>query len=193
LPDITYNAMAYPFITSVVAFVYQGQSGAIQTAYANVFASLIKQQRLGQTAQTADWLFAPGSIAWIKGENILTSSDQSAMRSLKAPGTAYDDPVIGKDPQPARMSDYQNIADDNGGVHINAGIPSKAFYELAIRVGSEQAGEIWREALSALNPNSDFNALAEATYQAAGKLHGAGSDEQKAVGTAWDIVGITVP
>lgn len=46
---------------------------------------------------------------------------------MKAPGTAYDDPVLGKDPQPAHMQAYVNTTDDNGGVHINSGIPNRAL------------------------------------------------------------------
>ena len=47
---------------------------------------------------------------------------------MKAPGTAYDDDVLGKDPQPATMDDYVRTGRDNGGVHINSGIPNHAFY-----------------------------------------------------------------
>ena len=51
-----------------------------------------------------------------------------ALRSMKAPGTAYDDPVLGKDPQPAHMRNFVHTNQDNGGVHINSGIPNRAFY-----------------------------------------------------------------
>ena len=47
---------------------------------------------------------------------------------MKEPGTAYDDPTIGKDPQPSNMKDYVKTSADNGGVHLNSGIPNKAFY-----------------------------------------------------------------
>ena len=47
---------------------------------------------------------------------------------MKEPGSAYDDPVIGKDPQPGHMNDYVKTTSDNGGVHINSGIPNRAFY-----------------------------------------------------------------
>ena len=51
-----------------------------------------------------------------------------ALRSMKAPGTAYDDPLIGKDPQPDHMNKYVKTTNDNGGVHTNSGIPNKAFW-----------------------------------------------------------------
>ena len=42
-----------------------------------------------------------------------------AVRSMKAPGTAYDDKLLGKDPQPAHMRDFKRMRVDNGGVHVN--------------------------------------------------------------------------
>ena len=54
---------------------------------------------------------------------------------MSAPGTAYDDPSLGKDPQVAHMDDYLETADDNGGVHTNSGIPNKAFHLAATGIG----------------------------------------------------------
>jgi hypothetical protein len=193
LPDITYNQIALPFIQAVVKLPFTDQPGAILNSYADIFSELIEQQKLGQTAETGDWLIAPGAIAWMLGEDVPSSANQSALRSLKAPGTAYDDPVVGKDPQPAHMKDYVSTTSDNGGVHINSGIPNKAFYETAIRIGSEEAGQIWYEALNRLKPTSEFNDLAIATYDAAGSVYGEKSQEQRVVQTAWDSVGIPIP
>jgi Zn-dependent metalloprotease len=90
------------------------------------------------------------------------------------------------------MDDYVQTTDDNGGVHINSGIPNKAFYETAIRLGTDVAGEIWVEALYELQPDSDFQALADATYAVAETLYDADSAEQNAVKDAWASVGIMV-
>ncbi len=115
---------------------------------------------------------------------------------MKAPGTAYDDPVLGKDPQPANMSDYNHTTSDNGGVHINSGIPNKAFYLAAIEIGGnawEKAGQIWYITLRDLiQPTTDFQGAANLTHQAAGTLYGDNSLEQQAVDHAWAGVGITV-
>ncbi len=194
LPDVTYHEIAYPFIANQVNFLYQGQSGALLQSYSDILTSLIKQKRLGQTAETADWTIAPGAIAWLQGEDIPSSKDRSPLRSLKAPGTAYqDNPILGNDQQLATMDDYVQLPlwQDNGGVHINSGIPNKAFYEIAIRIGSEQAGQIWYEALSNLSPTSNFQQAAEATYQVAGELYGNDSEKRKAVKAAWGVVGIS--
>jgi len=118
------------------------------------------------------------------------------IRSMKAPGTAYDDPVLGKDPQPAHMKDYVNTISDNGGVHINSGIPNHAFYITAVELGGyawEKAGQIWYVTLKdKLGANSKFQDCADQTYQTAGELFGSGSIEQQAVQKGWLEVGITV-
>src|SRR5206468_2328174 len=118
-----------------------------------------------------------------------------ALRSLKAPGTAYDDPVLGKDPQPAHMLGYVRTFDDQGGVHINSGIPNHAFYLLATALGGrawERAGAIWYETLRdpRLRSASGFGSFARRTLAAAERLFGAGSAEGRAVERSWRAVGI---
>ena len=115
---------------------------------------------------------------------------------MKAPGTAYDDPVLGKDPQPAHMKDYVTTVEDNGGVHINSGIPNHAFYVTAVEIGGyawEKAGRIWYKTLTEkLTSQSNFQNAADLTYAVAGELYGTDSLEQKAVKTGWAEVGITI-
>ena len=98
---------------------YFQQSGALNESFSDVFGSLVKQYHLQQSAVDADWIIGEGLFtANVAGKGI---------RSMKAPGTAYNDPVLGKDPQPDHMKDYVNTSSDNGGVHINSGIPNYAF------------------------------------------------------------------
>ena len=104
---------------------------------------------------------------------------------MKAPGTAYDDPVLGKDPQPAHMNDYVQTADDNGGVHINSGIPNHAFYlarhdARRVRVGEGRA-DLVRRAGEAAAADSDFQAAAGAMRTAASCGSVTRSVEQQAV------------
>ena len=113
---------------------------------------------------------------------------------MKAPGTAYDDPRLGKDPQPAHMKDFFKGSADNGGVHINSGIPNHAFYLVASMLGGnawERAGRIWYDTLTnMIGPNTNFKQAANATIRSAGNLFGTGSKEQKAVSSAWKAVGV---
>jgi Zn-dependent metalloprotease len=166
--------------------VYSNQPGALNESFSDVMGILVKQRVLGQTADKANWLI---------GEKLFTSKVNGvALRSMKDPGTAYNDPVIGKDPQPAHMKNYVKTYNDNGGVHINSGIPNRAFYLAAVKIGGnawEKAGKIWYIALrDVIRPNSQFKDAARATVQVAGNLFNAGSAEQKAVKAAWVGVGI---
>jgi len=166
---------------------YQGQSGALNESLSDVFGALVEQNLKGQSASEASWLI---------GEGLFTEQVEGiALRSMKAPGTAYNDDVLGKDPQPDSMAGYVETDDDNGGVHLNSGIPNRAFYLVAEAVGGnawETPGRIWYETLtgSALSPQSDFATFAAATADAAARLYGNGSPAHDAVLLAWQTVGV---
>jgi Zn-dependent metalloprotease len=163
---------------------YSKQPGALNESMSDVFGSLVKQYKLGQSADDADWLIGEGALVPELGR---------ALRSMKEPGTAFDG-----DNQPATMDDYQDLPDDgdprhdNGGVHINSGIPNHAFYLAATSIGGnawEAAGHIWYAALTKkLEHDSDFAAAARATIEAAGEDYS--STEQDAVEKAWKDVGV---
>ena len=111
---------------------------------------------------------------------------------MKEPGTAYDDPTLGKDPQVGSMDQYVDTADDNGGVHTNSGIPNRAFYLAATAMGGnawEGAGKVWYAALtSGMAAGTDFAAFAAATVEAATAVS---PEAAEAVTTAWTTVGVT--
>ncbi|MCQ4081995.1 M4 family metallopeptidase [Streptomyces sp. RB6PN25] len=166
---------------------YEGQSGALNESVSDVFGSLIKQYALRESAQDADWLIGKGLLE--------PGVHGVALRSMQAPGTAYDDPRLGKDPQPAHMDQYVRTSDDNGGVHINSGIPNHAFYLLATALGGyawERAGRIWYDALTGgqLRSAADFATFAGVTVAAAQARFGDG-EEKQAVLAAWSGVGVT--
>ncbi|HKJ39350.1 MAG TPA: M4 family metallopeptidase, partial [Anaerolineales bacterium] len=167
--------------------VYSKQPGALNESMSDVFGSLVKQRTLNQTASEADWIIGVGLLT----ENV----NGVGIRTMKEPGTAYDDPVLGKDPQPGHMKDYVNTISDNGGVHINSGIPNHAFYFTAMELGGyawEKAGQIWYVTLrDKLSANSSFQDCANLTYIAAAELYGEGSIEQMAVKKGWAEVGLT--
>jgi len=184
--DVIAHELSHGVIQHEANLVYQDQSGALNESLSDVFGSLVKQFSRGQTAEEADWLIGAGLfMPGIKARGI---------RSMKAPGTAYDDPILGKDPQPGHMREYVAMADDNGGVHINSGIPNRAFYELAVRLKGkawEKAGRIWYRALTEkLRRESNFRSAVNATMNAAADLFGVNSLEQRAVREAWSEVGL---
>jgi Zn-dependent metalloprotease len=184
--DIIGHELAHGITQYEAALVYKGQPGALNESFSDVFGSLIKQYKLKQTADQADWLV---------GEGLLTSNvNGKAIRSMKEPGTAFDDKVLGKDPQPGHMDQMYTGTADNGGVHINSGIPNRAFYLAATAIGGyawEKAGRIWYLALTErLRQSSDFKAAANATISIATELYGINSNEYKAVQSAWKTVGV---
>ncbi len=165
------------------ALTYAGQPGALNESISDVFGSLVKQYSLGQTAEAADWL--------IGAELLLPAVHGVALRSMKAPGTAYDDPVLGKDDQPATMAGYVHTTADNGGVHTNSGIPNHAFYLAATAIGGpawEAAGRIWYDALRdpRLRPTARFATFAATTVRVA--KQGYGDTVVGAVRDAWTAV-----
>ncbi|MFT4218644.1 MAG: M4 family metallopeptidase [Micropruina sp.] len=167
--------------------VYSDQPGALNEHISDVFGSLVKQHRLGQDAATADWL--------IGADLLLPGVDGVALRSMIAPGTAYDDPRLGKDPQPDHMDRLVHTTDDSGCVHINSGIPNRAFALAARAIGGPAwvaAGQVWYDVLTggALGQHADFATFAALTIQAAQTRFGDGGREHAAIADGWRQVGV---
>lgn len=189
--DVIGHELTHGVTQFMAGLEYHDQSGALNESISDVFGSLVKQWHEGQTAEQADWLIGP---------DIFTPDVAGdALRSMKAPGTAYDDPRLGKDPQPADMAHYVKLPNtddgDNGGVHINSGIPNHAFYLAATGIGGhawEAAGHVWYAALGASTPTTQFQDFADTTFTKAGQVYGTDGDVQKAVGDAWAQVGVRI-
>jgi len=187
--DIIGHELTHGVTQDEAGLAYLFQPGALNESISDVFGSLVRQKVLKQTASQADWLIGAG---------LFTPNVQGqALRSMKAPGTAYNDPVLGQDPQPAHMNNFVHTYEDNGGVHINSGIPNHAFFLVATGIGGyawERAGLIWYETLrdSRIRQNTGFGRFARLTLNAADKLFGVGSAEHEIVQGAWAQVGIKV-
>lgn len=151
--DVIGHELGHGVVQSTAALEYHDQPGALNEHYADVFGTAVTQWAAKQTPTTADWLI---------GDEIMGPTLYGeALRSMKAPGTAYNNGLIGRDPQPAHMSDFYSGAGDNGGVHINSGIMNKAFYLVASGLGDTvQACKLWFHALQSLTPTADFSSAA---------------------------------
>jgi hypothetical protein len=178
------DVLGHEFTHAVTQFTadltYQGQSGALNESVSDCFGVCVKQRVLGQTAETADWLVGEGIF--------LPGVNARALRDMAHPGTAYDDPTLGQDPQVGDLKDYVDTTDDNGGVHTNSGIPNRAFYLAATAIGGdtwEGAGQIWYAALTGggVTSATDFAGFAAATVAVAG-------NHADAVRGAWATVGV---
>jgi len=178
--DVLGHEFTHAVTQFTAALTYQGQSGALNESVSDCFGMCLKQRLLGQSADQADWLIGQGIF--------LPGVNARALRDMAHPGTAYDDPTLGKDPQVGDMADYVDTTDDNGGVHTNSGIPNRAFYLAATAIGGntwEGAGQIWYAALTGgqVTADTDFAGFAAATVAAAG-------EHADAVGRAWTTVGV---
>jgi hypothetical protein len=190
--DVIGHELTHGVTQYTAGLTYVAQSGALNESLSDCFGSMVKQQVLEQDAADADWLI---------GEGLFTEKVNGvALRSMKAPGTAYDDPVLGKDPQPADMDGYVKLpADaqhDNGGVHTNSGIPNRAFYLAATGIGGrswEGAGLVWYDVLTGgtITKDIDFAGFAALTVAAAEARFGADSSQVKVVRDAWATVKVS--
>ncbi|MBJ7357675.1 M4 family metallopeptidase [Nocardioides sp.] len=179
--DVVGHELAHAVTEHTAALAYQGQSGALNESVSDVFAACLEQRLRGQSAVEADWLI--GSDLFLPGVAA------RGLRDMAAPGTAYDDPALGQDPQPAHLDDYVDTTEDNGGVHINSGIPNRAFHLAATAIGgssAEGAGRIWYAALTGgeVGARTDFAGFAAATLAVAG-------EHTDVVREAWATVGVT--
>ncbi len=174
--DVAGHEMSHGVIQGTANLEYQGQSGALNESFADVFGAMIDRDD------------------WQMGEDITSTSfiPTGALRSLSDPnngGSSLNTPGW----QPKTMSEFQNLANtpqqDYGGVHINSGIPNFAYFLFATDIGKDKAELIYYRALDAyLVKSSQFVDLRNAVVQSASDLYG--SAEVNAANAAFDAVGI---
>ena len=180
--DVIGHEFTHGVIDSTSSLVYENQSGALNESYADVFGAMIDRAN------------------WTVGETVIKSPPYPTpyLRSLQDPNADgnYDpkDP-LGSAGQPATMAQYANLPNsrraDNGGVHVNSGIPNYAHYLLAKAIGREKTEQIaYRVMTEYLSPDAKFLDAANASVRAAQDLFGQGA-EVAAVQQAFAQVGIT--
>ncbi len=178
--DVAGHEMAHGVIQSTADLIYQEQAGALNESFADVFGYLVE-------GESGDFRI---------GEDVVNPSvfTSGTMRNMQNPNNGAAGPQDFRW-QPAHMDQYQdlpvNADNDNGGVHINSGIPNRAFYLFASApgVGDERAARVYYRALSTyLTRSSRFADLRIAVVQAASDLYGAAV--VAAANAAFDEVGI---
>ncbi len=182
--DVVGHELTHGVIAHTCNLVYANEPGALNEHFADVFGSLVKQWSKRQTVTRADWLIG----ADIMGPDTRAKS----LRTFKAEKAYENDPLLGTDPQPKHLKNKYLGSADNGGVHINSGIPNHAFYLAAMAIGGrawQRAGRIWYRTMLKLNASSSFADMVESTVETAVTLYKSGSKEHKAVVRAWKMVG----
>ncbi|MEN8906974.1 MAG: M4 family metallopeptidase [Clostridiales bacterium] len=179
--DVVAHEFAHGVTRSESNLIYMDESGAINEAYSDIFATLIEFE----CDKNPDWLI---------GEDVYTPSiEGDSFRSMS-------DPTICG--QPDHVKDQYKDTDDNGGVHINNGIINKVAYLIAeggthydvevVGIGKEKLGKIFYDAqIKYLVETTDFKGLKTYIIQSATDLYGGGSQEVKSVTDSFNSVGIT--
>ena len=191
--DVAAHELTHGVTSSSSNLIYLNESGALNEAFSDIMSTAVEFyfQTPGTGRGQADYLlgedvfraFRPGSV--------------NGVRSHENP-RAYN--------QPDHYSIRFTGPEDNGGVHINSGIPNHVFY-LAIEGGTnrtsgltvqgvgaanrEQIEKVFYRAFVFLLPaNATFSTARAATIQAARDLYGATSAPATAITQAWTAVGV---
>ncbi|KAF9766233.1 hypothetical protein IL306_001386 [Fusarium sp. DS 682] len=182
--DVVAHELTHAITQYIAGIPYNGQAGGLNESISDIFAALIEQWHFTQTAADADWL---------TGQNLFPIAFKgAALRNIANPGTAYNDPILGRDPQIDHFSRYNDSLD----VHITSGIANRAFYLIAIGFGGYawlKAGRIWYETLRdprirEFGQHITFRNWATVTVDQANQLFDASAST--IVRNAWVSVGV---
>ncbi len=171
--DVAGHEMTHGVVESTANLTYVGESGALNESFADIFGAMIDRD---------DWKI---------GEDVVKTSafPSGALRDMQDPhnGAATND--FNRGWQPRHYDERYRGTEDNGGVHINSGIPNWAFFKFATAVGKDKAEKVYYRALTNyLTKSSQFVDCRIAVIKAATDLYG--TAEVNAAKTAFDQVGI---
>ncbi|MER6605750.1 M4 family metallopeptidase [Streptomyces sp. NPDC000927] len=162
--DVFAHEFGHKLIDHGPGLEYFGQSGALNEHLADVIGVCVRENEAHQSGADNGYNWRIGAELFLDGK--------SALRDMKEPGTAYDNLALGKDPQVGHMDDYAETFMDNGGVHINSGIPNRAFALFAEALQKptwEVPLRTWMRAANKSNPQTGFDEFANHTVETAGK------------------------
>lgn len=178
--DVAAHEITHGVVQETANLVYQNESGALNESFADVFGVLVDRDDFGL------------------GEDIIPNTQifpTGLLRDVSNPNNGFpagSNPLQTNGYQPAHVNDQFTGSQDNGGVHINSGIPNKAFHNLATSTSKADAEQIYYRALSTyLTRSSKFIDCRIAVIQAASDRHGPNSSQVTAARAAFDAVGIT--
>lgn len=142
--DVCAHELAHGVTQHTAGLEYTDQAGAMNESFSDIFGACVDQYVHKVDA---------GEHNWLIGEDVMAERMYGeAIRSMAHPGTAYDNPVLGKDPQAAHVSQYV----PGGDPHVNSGIVNRAFYLSAIELGTFGAARIFYATLQRLWPRARF-------------------------------------
>ena len=167
--DVFVHEVAHHYIERRCNLMWMNQPGAVGEHLADVFAACVRRDVLrGSESVSGSSASAAVSSApdWRLGSDLFLDG-ASCLRDMLRPGTAYDDPRIGRDPQVGHVGDVRRMREDRGGVHVNSGVPSRAFALFADAVGDVRALAVWEEAMALVPKDVSFARWRDLTVGAA--------------------------
>jgi thermolysin len=193
--DICGHEMQHGITSRTAGLVYSDESGALNESWSDVFGAMVELYAEGQESATTWWIGEDARTPAVAGD---------ALRYMNAPHNASNYGYTAND-DPDHYSERYTGTGDNGGVHINSGIPNHVFYLVAkggnhahivggptvAGIGADKAAKIWYKAITTyMTSSTNFSGARAATLNAAASLYGAGSAEVNAVADAWTACGV---
>jgi len=191
--DIAAHELTHAVTEATSGLVYLNESGALNEAFSDMMG------------KSVEFFYHPpgggvGQADYTMGKDVVRGIRPGVLNGHRSMA----DPALYGDPD--HYSRRYRGSDDDGGVHINSGIPNHAFY-LAIEGGTnrtsgltvqgvgatnrEQIEKVFYRAFTLLMPaSSNFSTARAATLQAARDLYGPGSGAERALTQAWTAVGV---
>ncbi len=163
--DVVAHELTHGVTQYTAGLLYQFQPGALNESMSDFFAAMVD------------------SGNWLIGEEIRITPP-GFLRNMQDPHQGPNPGLFPFGYQPARLSEYvdSGLNYDNGGVHVNSGIPNRGGYLVGSVIGRPKAAQIWYRTLTVyLTPNSDFNFWATMLLQSATDLYGDPSTELTSV------------
>lgn len=190
--DIVGHEYTHAVVNSTAGLIYQGESGALDESYADIFGALVEFAAQPDNAASYP-ASSPGAADWLLGEDA-----GSPFRDMRDPA-AFNDPTryAGNN-----WADTSEGAFDFGGVHTNSGVQNQFFYFLSeggagnndgipydlTGIGRAAAAQIGYRAMTLYTaPSSDYADSRQAWRSAAIDL---GGEHLAAVEAAWEAVGV---
>jgi thermolysin len=192
--DICGHEMQHGITSRTAGLVYSNESGALNESWSDVFGAMVELYAAGQETPNT----------WLIGERAFTPNTAGdALRYMDTPHKAGNGGYSADD-DPDHYSERYTGTSDNGGVHINSGIPNHVFYLVTkggnhahipgpavAGIGADKAAKIWYKALTTyMTSSTNFAGARAATLNAAASLYGAGGAEYLAVADAWAACGV---
>ena len=153
--DVVAHEYTHAVIDHTSKLKYEGQSGALNEHFADVFGSIVNQLKNPDL-----------SNPFLIGESILNgelADKHTALRDMM-------DPSRGLNAQPSHMSQLKTDAEfrkygpfcvpsrsnDKCGVHILSGIPNRSAALVMSKIGAREAAKLYFNVLTSLSENSNF-------------------------------------